>query len=464
MDTTIKGEQIRKTSGKALVIFIVVMAALTFFSNALNEMVMPVVTTTSIQRGSLDYRVNADGVLSAAGMYPIQAPIEARVTEILVKIGQSIQAGDPLLNLDCQEVLSTRHKTLIDALNQVAIDRQNYNWAKADISTDSLDTLEYRRKNLTSAELKLDDAQKALDDLVSEDAKEADIKRQQSRVKTAQENVDYYKRRLEQYTTSREYMRTSRTLTAAEQALDIAWRDYFDTYAMLNGAQRVNQEKLREAAIRHVEYGGSATELIPHNRDIRYPATLYASAGGEVITINAKLGEALSTSTPALTLSDDAKGLSLIVTVDSDDASLIQVGAQSEVVVDEQYEECLIESIAPSADENGKYDVALSIPKGIGSIGLRASMRYHSKSVSYDTLIPLTALREDGAGKFVYMIESRSGSLGDTLIVKRVDVQVLDSDQTRAAVQASLTQRDVLVLRSERPLSDGDRIRLKGAA
>ena len=454
--------QMQKRAGKALVIFLVMMAVLTCFGHALNELAVPIVTTVGSQRGALEYRVSADGTIEAAKALPVMANAEALVTEILVKQGQQVEAGAPLLSMDYQKIMADRHEKLIDAIDKYASERQAFQWAKADISTDSLDTLASRRKSLDTAETKRDDAQKELSDIEADpESTELQIRRAKSKLSTAQDNVDYYKRRLEQMTSAREYMRAQKAMGTAQEALDRAWRDYFSAYSQLDGAQQINQQKLREAAIRKVDYGSSATELIPHNYAAVYPATLRAPAAGEVLSISAKLGENLTTAAPALILSDAQRGLTLRATISVDDAKLMQVGDIAEVRIDEEYVNCQIIAIGAAAETSGKYDIELSVPEGKGAIGLRGLMQFVGKSAQYDVLIPLSALREDGNGSFAYVVETREGALGESLYVRRVDVNVLDKDQSRAAIQSGITMRDALVQRSERELSDGDRVRLK---
>ena len=451
----------RRGAGRALMIFLLIMAALTLLSNTLREMVVPIVSPTLPQRGSLEYRINADGTLGAAGVVAVMGGEAGRVTEIIAKVGQKVAAGDALLRVDYKEVLAERHAALIEAIDKFATERQNFNWAKADISTDSLSTLESRRKSLATAEQKRDDAQAVLDELAQQGAEETETKRAQSKLKTAQDSVDYYKRRLEQYTTSREYMRTQKLLNAAEVALGIAWREYFAAYAVLDGALNIDQNKLREAVIRHVEYGGSAAEMISFHPNAVYMGTVCAPSDGEILSVDAKLGETMSESAPVITISDAQKGYSLVVTISGDEASRMIVGEKVEVLVGEEYVFGEIVSIRTSSEGSGQCDVELHIDAEGGAIGLRGSMRYSAKSASYDVLIPLTALRKDSQGEFVYLIEQQSGSLGSSLSVRRVDVHVLDRDSSRAALQGGVSQRDMLVMRSERELSDGDRVRMK---
>lgn len=81
----------------------------------------------------------------------------------------------------------------------------------------------------------------------------------------------------------------------------------------------------------------------------------------------------------------------------------------------------------------------------------------------YDRVISSSAINEDNSGKFVYIIESSSGPLGDKYTVKRVDVTVEATDGSMSAISAQGNELgdNMIVIRSEEPLHDGDRVRLE---
>jgi multidrug efflux pump subunit AcrA (membrane-fusion protein) len=451
----------RQKAGKALIIFLALMAALTMLSNTLQAMVVPVVTPTLPQRGALEHRVYADGTLAPSSEVAVIAGVTARVTEVIAKVGQKVSRGEALAMLDMTDVLKERHKNLMDALGTLSERRQSYDWAAADIGKGSLKTLEDRRKSLKNAENKRDEAKEALDELINAEASEREIDEARAVLKSARDSVDHYKRSLDQLVASREYVRAGKELAQAEQALDLAWKRYFDAYYMLDGASILDEGKLRAEALRQVEYGGSAEEVIILDPDSEYPSTLRAEISGEVMEVNIKPGQIISTTEAALTLGDLSHGLSLTVTVNSDDASLIEVGDVSEVIIGDERVDCRVLSVRASVDNPDRYELELAVPEGIGSIGLRGSMRFRKKTASYDLLIPLGALREDGRGEFVYVVERQESSLGSGMKVRRVEVYSIDKDATRAALQGGITQRDILALRGDRGLSDGDSVRLE---
>ena len=501
------GTTVRARAGRALLVFLAIMALITFAGNTLQEMVIPVVKAISPQRGMLEKRVDASGTLSSAKTVPLSVKGAARVAEIPVKTRSSVMPGDPLMVLDYAAIAEEKYHALVDALNALGTKLQAYDWAAADISTQTVDSLEARREALTKAENALAEEQAALALLLSTESlaalaleeaatmlAEAELsgdaaaisaasalraeaskahvsalaalKKSQARAKELQNTVDTRKRRLEEYRGYRSYMTASRELATAREATDIAARNYFDICTALDthpyGAE-ASSEALIDAALRTIQFGGRAEDVLPFHWSADYTRTVRSPVPGEVFAIGAEAGHLVEESKPIITLTDLSAGLSLTVTVSEDEAAEMVVGDPAEILVGEDAFECPIISIAASSENDGRYTVEFAIPRGYGSVGQKASLRFRKHTQRYDLLIPLGALREDSAGTFVYILDRQEGSLGAQTTAKRVDVYVLDKDATRAALQGGVSQRDSLIVRSDRDIQEGDRVRLEEA-
>jgi|GEM_PF-1545449 len=452
----------RATAGKALLIFIAVMLALTLFGNTLQNMVVPIVTPTYPQRGSLEMRINASGALEAASTVPVLMPTSARIVEVFVKSGAKVAAGDALLLVDYTDALSDKHKSLMDALGTASQKQQAYDWEVADIPRDALRTLETRREALIEAEDALFAAQLALDNAIESGSSESAIDRARETLASAQELADARKRSLEQLSNVRSYINAVRDVESARSSLDSAARAYFDLLERIDGAESLDRDALIESALRSLQFTGSAGGIIPFDSNEPHLSTVRASASGEVTSISATLGEVSTADRPVLNIGAIKGGLTLTVTVSSDEASLMEIGDYADLDLGDDRVNAPIISKQISASDSSRYDIGFEIPEGYGSIGLQASMRFRKRTQSYDVLIPLSALRSDSDGDFVYVITQQEGSLGASMSVQRVDVYVIDQDSTRAALQGGVSQRDVLVMRSNRNISNGDRVRLDG--
>lgn len=77
----------------------------------------------------------------------------------------------------------------------------------------------------------------------------------------------------------------------------------------------------------------------------------------------------------------------------------------------------------------------------------------------YDTCVPMSALRQDSHGYFVYVMETTQTLMGIDKRVTRVSVSIEKTDGRYAAV-SGLSGHEQVILSSSKPLSDGDSVRV----
>ena len=78
----------------------------------------------------------------------------------------------------------------------------------------------------------------------------------------------------------------------------------------------------------------------------------------------------------------------------------------------------------------------------------------------YDLCLPMSALRQDSHGYFVYVMETTQTLMGTDKRVVRRDVYIENTDGRYAAVSGNLNSNDQVILSSSKPLSDGDSVRV----
>lgn len=115
-------------------------------------------------------------------------------------------------------------------------------------------------------------------------------------------------------------------------------------------------------------------------------------------------------------------------------------------------------SVDPKSPQNNKlltFDL-----DGDVTTGAELSISVGSRSATYDTVIPNSSIRSDTNGSFVLAIEARNSALGNRYIARRVDVEVLASDDTNSAVTADLGYGDYVITTSNAPVKSGDQVRM----
>ena len=78
----------------------------------------------------------------------------------------------------------------------------------------------------------------------------------------------------------------------------------------------------------------------------------------------------------------------------------------------------------------------------------------------YDLCIPMSALRQDSDGYFVYVMETTQTLMGIDKRVVRRDIFIENTDGRYAAVSGDISSNDQVILSSSKPLSDGDSVRV----
>ncbi|MBQ7661667.1 MAG: hypothetical protein IJS44_06385 [Clostridia bacterium] len=87
-------------------------------------------------------------------------------------------------------------------------------------------------------------------------------------------------------------------------------------------------------------------------------------------------------------------------------------------------------------------------------------MTVGSRGANYDTIVPNSAIREDADGKFILLLVTKSSPLGSRYFAERRKVEVLASDATQSAVDATLGWGDYVITNASVPISDGMQVRM----
>lgn len=99
------------------------------------------------------------------------------------------------------------------------------------------------------------------------------------------------------------------------------------------------------------------------------------------------------------------------------------------------------------------------VPAGAAVLGTKGSFTCAKRTEAFNTVIPLSGLRKDITGYFCLVMQSRNAILGEKFRAERVDVKLLYSGDTAAAVEGPLMDGDLVISRSDRVVNEGDRVR-----
>lgn len=117
-----------------------------------------------------------------------------------------------------------------------------------------------------------------------------------------------------------------------------------------------------------------------------------------------------------------------------------------------------VDSVGPSAIE-GLLDVTVRLPEGTLPIGASAELTCLRRSEEYPVCVPLGALHSENGSFYLLVPETVQTILGPQMTARRMDVTVIEKNDTYAALEGSALRSQRYLLYSSKPVNPGDRIR-----
>ncbi len=193
-------------------------------------------------------------------------------------------------------------------------------------------------------------------------------------------------------------------------------------------------------------------------------ATILAPVEGTIISIDKTAGESTVPQEAVATIQVAGKGMSLSFSVTNAQAAKVNVGDKAELQNAWYYHDVMVTltKIKPDPDDPGKKKLLEFTVEGSVASGESLSLSVGERSAEYEHVVPNSAVREDNKGKFILIIDEKSTPFGNRYKARRVDVEVLASDEINTAVLADLQGYEYVITTSNQPVEAGDQVRLNG--
>lgn len=379
---------------------------------------LEVLRTGETIRGDLDIAIAVSGNVLANQRVELRFSVPGTIQDISVKVGDHVQAGQSLAQLDTTALQRAVERSTI-SLEQVELRRKRLTepTTEEDLRrarnavTQAANALSVTRLNhtrvmsssllnedLTSAEQRFRHLQTqfGVRQLEFEEGKASDWTR--DRAREAADNAYWAWVRLDQQADV-ERKRVQNDVTQAWNA----YQEAQDRLAQLE--QDPNESDLESNAL---DLRTAQLALTQAREDLQ-AATLAAPFGGIVAAVNLQRGVA-APALPAVTLIDDSVFF-IEVTVDETDIGKVQVGQQVEITLDAYTDVTLdgeVVTIAPAASSVAgivAYPVRVRItPNSDVAVrdGMTASILIRTRRVQNIVLIPNWAIRTDPTSKEIF--------------------------------------------------------------
>ncbi len=248
------------------------------------------------------------------------------------------------------------------------------------------------------------------------------------------------------------------TVADAQAALNSAQIALSDAQANANVAALTAQFAIeeREAQIADLE------SKIEKTRQRLEQTTIVAPADGYVYNMVAVAGDKLTEQAVIFTIVPENSTFSVSFTFPTNVAQSMAVGQQ---FTSNYYyiSSIVITNIKPDANNpRGNRIVKCAVTSSSQLWpGESITVTADRGNSTYDHVVASSAVSEDNAGQFVFVVDKSSGPLGDRYVVRRVSVTVEARSGAFAAITGEGLDGAMVVTRSDVPLHNGDRVRLE---
>ena len=251
-------------------------------------------------------------------------------------------------------------------------------------------------------------------------------------------------------------------VTSAQNALNNANKAYSDAKktASVEADKAKDTENDRDEDIAKLKAEIEKLEEAAKITEIKAPAA------GFVYNLSVAAGDNLTAKTVVgYILPEEHRECSVTFKFDTKVAQNIWAGQQLEITSGFA-QSCTVISKKPDPDNpRGKMLVKCHIDGEDSWPGEEITVNAGRGNDNYKCVVPSSAVNEDNGGQFVYAIIGSSTPLGDKYTVKRIDVTVEATDGAFSAITSAKGELDkydvMIVIRSEKPLEDGQRVRLE---
>lgn len=223
--------------------------------------------------------------------------------------------------------------------------------------------------------------------------------------------------------------------------------------------EKLNTETELAAMYQSVKEAQEALEQINTNGSGN---KIVAANSGVVSNISVSKGQTTTVGEPLMMITNIESGYMATITVTTEQSRRIKVGDTADIDESWYYSNlsAVVSSIRNNSENPGQSRLVDIKITGDVAEGTSLNFAIGDKNSSYDMVVPNGAVREDNNGKFILIIREKSSPLGNRYFAKRVDVEVVASDDVNSAVSGELEGYEYVITTSTRAIKAGDQVRL----
>lgn len=461
--------------------FFAAMLVCTLVARGASGATMAEVSLEKPASANLSDSLTASGSIEAAAPSDIEVPEGLKVTEVAAAAGQKVNAGDLLAKVDAdeldravraQQAQVQKQQLALEALREEqAVDSSGVDAAQTALAGAQADrdrangrAAEAVQQAETSLERAKQDEQAASDALEElqqkppEELEEGELEAAQLALDTARSARETAEQALASARQAAEDTALSgdRSVASAESALQSAQKSYSEAAKQAETAGKANAADAQLAQLELEE----AQRLLDRLTALQQAGgCITAPAGGTLVRLDLTAGQ--PTVASAGQLAGQEGGFVFRATVGKEQAGQLKAGGLVNVQQDYAVGKGTIQALSPQEDGTVQMTVRLAEDGASWQLGgAEASVTLSQQQ--YYTCLPSSAVRLGGAGEYVLVMEQRVTVLGIQNVLVEVPVSIERISGGTTAVSGALGPDSQVVASSSRPVSAGDRVRVKG--
>ena len=190
-------------------------------------------------------------------------------------------------------------------------------------------------------------------------------------------------------------------------------------------------------------------------------AEITSPISGIVTDIAVTAGNTVNANDVMMTIQPENKAFTMQFTVTENQAKRIKPGDPAEILYNWYGNDitATVSNVHKDQQNRASYIVVCEMKGDVG-IGDSYTVSIGQQSSNYDNIVPTSAIREDSNGNFILIIESKSTPLGNRYYARRVDVQIVTSDDKQSAVTGALEGYEYVITTTSKPIEANQQVRL----
>ncbi len=193
-------------------------------------------------------------------------------------------------------------------------------------------------------------------------------------------------------------------------------------------------------------------------------AEITSPVSGIIDSVNISSGQKTTPDASLIDISLKENGYKMTLTVTQEQAAKLRPGIQAEITSYIPYGSQITATLAAIKNDtqnpSSRQKLLEFTIDGDVQPNENLSVAVGDKNASYESTVPNTAIREDSDGKYILTVESKSTPISTRYIAKRVNVNVVASDDTRSAITGDFQNYGYVIATSTKPINDKEQVKL----